>query len=104
MRRRGVLEEYIVREGGGWLYRGNRGGYEEGDVDRWLLRGIIMEWVVGRVCVPPTYPADDVVVVGKMCFAISTAINAFRVEVDIVGETHFLKMYWVEEALICWCR
>jgi hypothetical protein len=40
-------------------------------------------------CVPPTYPADDIVVVGEMCFAIGTAIDAFRVEVDIVSETHF---------------
>ena len=35
-----------------------------------------------------TYPADDLVMVGQMGLAVLAAIDAFAVEVYVVGEAH----------------
>jgi len=35
-----------------------------------------------------THPAEDVIMVGEVCFAILAAIDARRVEIDVVRETH----------------
>jgi hypothetical protein len=35
-----------------------------------------------------TYAADDLVVVGQVGFAVFAAVDAFAVQVDVVGEAH----------------
>lgn len=35
-----------------------------------------------------TYPADDIIVVGKVCLAILTAVDLVGVQVDIVCKAH----------------
>jgi hypothetical protein len=39
-----------------------------------------------------TYPADDIFVVTQMSFAVVAAIDAARVEVDVVSKTHFVSV------------
>jgi hypothetical protein len=41
-----------------------------------------------------TYPADDVVVVGKMGFAVLAAVYFIGVEIDIVCQPHFGGQLW----------
>jgi len=35
-----------------------------------------------------THATDDLVMIGKMCLAVLTAVNALSIEVDVVGQAH----------------
>lgn len=37
---------------------------------------------------PVTYTADDLVMVGQMGLAVLAAVDAFAIQVDVVGEAH----------------
>lgn len=39
-------------------------------------------------CMAETYPADDLIVVGKVSLAVLAAVDALGVEVHVVGEAH----------------
>ena len=47
------------------------------------------------------YPTDDVVVVCKMRFALSAAVDAVAAEVDVVGETHGDGWWWTSRSFLC---
>lgn len=51
------------------------------------------------ICWVAAYPADDVIVVGQMGFALLAAEDLVRVEVYVVGETH----RGMESGCLCCC-
>ena len=61
----------------GWVGLWVGGVGDEG----WVMEGA---WEGGL----RAYAADDLVVVGEVGFAVFAAVDAFGVEVDVVGEAH----------------
>jgi len=43
---------------------------------------------VGFAMLATKVATDDLVMIGKMCLAVLTAVNALSIEVDVVGQAH----------------